>query len=102
MSDRSPVTVVARWLVKPGAVDAVLPLVESLRVQTLAEAGCLGYDVFRSVSVSRQLLLIERYTDGTAIDTHRACPHYQDLVVGRIVPMLEERHIEFLVVRDPS
>ena len=100
MNPTGPVTVMARWLVSAGAVDTVLSLVGTLREKTLAEPGCLGYDVFRDVRTSDQLLLIERYVDSAAIDAHKAAAHYQEFVVQRILPLLAERKIEFLFARD--
>jgi len=96
----APVTVVARWSVTTGAVETVLSLVCALQRATLAEPGCLGYDVFRSVDTPNELLLLERYVDTAAIDAHRAAAHYADLVVQRILPLLAERKVEFLVARD--
>jgi len=101
VSSGAPVTVMAWWLVATGAADTVLSLVGTLREKTLAEPGCLGYDVFRDVWAPDQLLLIERYADNAAIEAHRAAAHYQDIVVQRILPLLAERKIEFLVARDP-
>jgi quinol monooxygenase YgiN len=96
----APIVVVARWQVGAEAVDAVIALVAELRRATLAEPGCLGYDAYRSVAQPGELLLLERYRDMAAIEAHRATPHYQDLVVKRIVPMLAGREVELLQPRE--
>lgn len=96
MSTAGPITVVARWRAKAGTVDNVLALVAELRPPTLAEPGCLGYDVFRSTDTLGELLLVERYRDMPAIEAHRGSAHYQALVVQRILPLLSDRQVELL------
>ncbi|HSI56051.1 MAG TPA: putative quinol monooxygenase [Ideonella sp.] len=95
-------TVLARWKVAADEVSTVLSLVAALRKDTLAEVGCLAYDVFRGVEAPGEILLIERYLDAAAVDAHRATPHYQDLVVRRIMPLLSERNVEFLAAAPPG
>lgn len=96
MSASETIVVVAHWRTEANAVDEVLALVAPLREQTLAEPGCLGYEVFRDVGAPGALLLLERYADEAAIDAHRKAPHYQELVVRRILPLLSERKVELL------
>jgi quinol monooxygenase YgiN len=95
-----PIVVVARWLLSDDTVDGVLSLLADVSKQSIAEPGCLGYDVFRSVDVVGELLLVERYRDDASIVAHRASKHYQELVVQQIVPLLKERHVELLQARD--
>lgn len=102
MSTRGPITVVAHWHMSADAVETVLALTVELRRQTLAEAGCLGYEVFRSADKPGELLLLERYRDTAAIEAHRAAPHYKDLVVQRIVPLLKGRTVDLLQAADPA
>jgi quinol monooxygenase YgiN len=96
MSAVAPIVVVARWRMAPETVPEVLALVASLREQSLAEPGCQGYEAFQSVGVPGELLLLERYADQAAIESHRASVHYQELVVQRILPLLAGRQVELL------
>jgi quinol monooxygenase YgiN len=96
MDAAGEIVVVARWQVAEGRVTDVLGLVEALREASLAEPGCLGYEVFRSADSSDVLLLLERYRDSTAIEAHRNSPHYQRVVVEQIIPMLSARQVELL------
>lgn len=96
MSAPAQIVVVARWQMAEERVADVLELVAALRRQSLAEPGCLGYDVFRSTDDPGSLLLLERYRDSAALDAHRDSSHYRELVVGRIVPMLSGRQVELL------
>lgn len=96
------VTVVARWRVKDEALDEVLALAAQVRQQSLAEPGCLGYEIYRGVDAAASLLLHEHYRDDAALDAHRQSAHYQTLVVERILPLLEARQVELLGPRAPA
>jgi quinol monooxygenase YgiN len=100
MSTPDEIVIVARWQMDAKAVDGVLELIAPLQEQTLAEPGCLGYEVFRSVGAPDQLLLLERYADDAAIEAHRNAPHYQEFVVRRILPLLSQRKVELLRPRN--
>ena len=102
MSAPGPIVSVARWQLSIEAVESILPLVAELRRQTLAEPGCRGYDVFRSVETPGQLLLLERYRDDAALEEHRASKHYRELVVQRILPLILGRKVELLRAIEPA
>lgn len=99
MKADGPITVLAHWRLSPQDMDPVLALVAGLREQTLAEPGCLRYEVYRSVDRPAELLLLEGYQDDAAIEAHRASPHYQQLVVQQIVPLLADRKVELMMAR---
>lgn len=88
--------VVAHWQVRPGALDEVLAHAAELRGHTLAEPGCLGYEVHRAVAAPDTLLLVERYRDEAALEAHRQSLHYRTGVVDRILPLLAARRVEVL------
>ena len=96
MDAAGTITVVARWQALPGRADSVLALVAALREQSLAEAGCLGHEVFRGAGDDAAILLLERYRDRAAIDARRASGRYRELVAERIVPLLASRQVELL------
>lgn len=102
MSAADAITVAARWQVAEGHLDEVLALVAQLAPASLAEPGCLGYEVYRGVDAPDSLLLLERYRDAQALEAHRLSPHYQDLVAGRILPLLAARRVELLQGREPA
>jgi quinol monooxygenase YgiN len=80
----------------------VLSILAELRPKSLAEPGCLGYEVYQGVDAPESLLLLERYRDEAALDAHRQSEHYQALVVKRVLPLLAERRVEFLRGLDPA
>ena len=100
MALSEPVVVVAHWHATAASIDAVLALLPELRAQSLAEPGCLGYEAFRGLDEPTTLVLIEHYRDDDAFDAHVSSPHYQEVVIGRIRPLLADRRVELLRPRD--
>jgi quinol monooxygenase YgiN len=100
MTDSGPVIVIARWKTTETNRGAVLELWAALRAQSVAEPGCLGYEVFEQVGESGALLLVERYRSQEAAAMHRNSSYYLELI-ERIRPLLETRSVEFLGLRDP-
>jgi len=96
MRAQEQVVVVARWHTTTDSLAGVLALAAELRQHSLAEPGCLGYEVFQSVEHPGALLLLERYRDGAALEAHRQTAHYRSLVVDRILPLLTDRRVELL------
>ena len=90
----SAVVVVAHWRTTVDSLDTVLGHLAELRPQALAEAGCLGYEAIQSTDDPTTIVLIERYRDDAALDAHVNSAHYQELVVGRIRPLLTDRQVE--------
>ncbi|MBB3602617.1 quinol monooxygenase YgiN [Mycolicibacterium sp. BK556] len=91
-----PVVTVARWQFSAESRATVLALVGDLAARSLAEPGCIGYDVLQSVDGPDDLVLVERYADRAALEAHTSSPHYQDLVAGRIRPLLTDRQVHIL------
>ncbi|MGO4377640.1 putative quinol monooxygenase [Pseudoduganella sp. RAF53_2] len=90
------ITVVARWQPAEGALDEVLSILAELRPKSLAEAGCLGYEVYRHAEQANTLLLVERYCDNAALEAHKQSEHYRQLVLARALPLLADRKVELL------
>ena len=92
----TPVVIVAHWQTTGEDLDTVLDLVAELAPRSLAEPGCLGYEVLQDADEPTHLVLIERYLDRAALDAHLDSPHYQELVVGGIRPLLTDRRVSTL------
>lgn len=94
MSDH--VVLVARYTVKPGNVDAVLAALERMKpLVKEREPGCIIYHANRSKDDPNSLLLYEEYADQAALEAHTGTPHFQELIVGTIIPLLAKREREF-------
>ena len=88
-----PVYTFAKWRVKEGQLDGVLDLLADLTAKSAAEEGNLLYQIHRSISDANTLILYEGYQDEAALAAHRNSDHFQTLVIGKIIPLLEDREI---------
>ena len=102
MGTHEPVVVVAHWQTTEAALHTVLADIAALRPRSLGEPGCVGYEAFQSVSEETRLVLIEHYRDDDALEAHLSSPHYQEIVAGRIRPLLTDRRVEILRPRDAT
>lgn len=86
-----PVYLFAKWKVREGNLDRVLSLMPNLAAQSRAEEGCLCYDIHQGRTEPNTLMLFECYRDQAAVDAHRSSEHFQKMVIGELVPLLESR-----------
>ena len=91
--NQKPVHVFAKWQVKQGQLETVLQILGEVVRKSEAEKGNLFYQVHQSNTDAHTILLFEGYTDEAALAAHRESTHFQDLVVGQIVPLLEAREV---------
>jgi quinol monooxygenase YgiN len=88
--------VAAEWLVQPGQADTVRRLLrEAAAAVQQHEPGNLVYTAHQSADEPERFFIYEQYVDQNAQIAHRAAPHFQDLVLGQIVPLLAERKTSF-------
>jgi len=95
-----PIVIVAHWQTTAEHLDTVLGIVAELAPRSVAEPGCVGYEVLQDADEPTHLVLIERYRDREALDAHLGSAHYQDLVVGGIRPLLTDRRVSTLAAVD--
>lgn len=88
-----PVYTFAKWRVKEGQLVGVLDLLADLTEKSTAEEGNLLYKIHQSISDANTLILFEGYKDEAALAAHRNSEHFQTLVLGKIIPLLEDREI---------
>jgi autoinducer 2-degrading protein len=88
---KKPIYLFAKWKVREGNLEKVLSLLPKLAELSRAEEGCIFYRVHQGRSETHTLMLYESYRDEAALDAHRASEHFQRMVVGEILPMLEGR-----------
>jgi quinol monooxygenase YgiN/predicted GNAT family acetyltransferase len=98
----SELQVIARYTVTFGNELEVASLLNQLGEATRAEPGALSSAVYRQLSDERDLVLLERYASLDALNAHRATTHYQDLLLGQIVPRLDNREVEIYDVEEAS
>ncbi|SEW42921.1 Quinol monooxygenase YgiN [Chitinophaga sp. YR573] len=88
-----PVYTFAKWQVKEGQLDSVLKLLTEVAEQSSKEEGNLFYKIHQSKSDANTLILFEGYTNETALEGHRNSEHFKTLVIGKIIPKLENREV---------
>ena len=93
MENQNPVHVFAIWKVKEGQIENVLQLLKTVHNESIKEEGNLFYKIHQSKSDQNTVILFEGYSSEVAVAEHRNSPYFQDLVLGKIVPLLENREI---------
>lgn len=91
--EQKPVYVFAKWQVKEGKIDTVLKLLAEVAMKSTEEKGNLFYKIHQSNSDANTLILFEGYTNEAAVDEHRNSVHFQNIVIGNIIPNLENREV---------
>ena len=94
--------VIARYTVTFGNELEVESLLTQLAEATRTEPGNLSFATYRQLDDERKLVLLERYASLDAFMAHRATAHYNDLVLGQIVPRLDDRVVETFMVDEAS
>lgn len=77
--------------VKPEHVDAFIDIIRANHLGSIAEPGCLRFDVVRSVDDPTRFVLWEAYVDEAASDAHKETPHYLAFKEGTADMMARER-----------
>ena len=90
---QQPVYAFAKWQVKEGQLNVVLNLLAEVVKKSTEEKGNLFYKVHQSNAEANTLILFEAYADEAAVETHRNSAHFQNLVIGQIVPNLQNREV---------
>ncbi len=90
------IAVAAEWRALPGHEATVRQLMlQAAAAVRQHEPGNLLYIAHQDAADPARFLFYEQYADQAALEAHRDSAHYQDLVVGQIVPLLAERKVTF-------
>lgn len=92
--------VVARYRTMPGEQDTVLPLLDTMAAASRQEPGNLAYRVHQGTEDPQAIVLYEEYATEADFTAHCASPHFQEIVLGRVVPLLESRDVLRCAPRD--
>ena len=88
-----PIHVFAKWQVKEKQLEVVLALLADVEKKSTEEAGNLFYTIHQSNTDRNVIVLYEGYKDEQALQAHRDSEHFRNVVVGKIVPLLENREV---------
>jgi quinol monooxygenase YgiN len=91
---------IARYIVPAENREHVLALLRELAAESRKEPGNISFDIYEHVDDPSRVVLLERYASREAFAVHRTTPHFHDLVLGKIVPLLTDRVVEELDARD--
>lgn len=85
--------VIAHYHATPGRGDEVAELLTSLAEASRTEPENLSYWISRSLEDADHFVIVESYTSPDGFAAHRETPHFQEIGVGRIIPLLESRTV---------
>ncbi|MEU9319903.1 putative quinol monooxygenase [Streptomyces sp. NPDC048295] len=85
--------VVARYRTRAGEENTVLPLLDTMAAASREESGNLAYRVHQGTEDPRAIVLYEEYASEADFTAHCATPHFQEIVLGKVVPLLESRDV---------
>lgn len=89
------IVLVARYHGKPGQGDTIEAALKLMAPRVAeSEPGCRLYHASRSQENPDLFLLYEHYVDEAALLKHRETPHFQQIIEGTIIPLLEKRERE--------
>jgi autoinducer 2-degrading protein len=91
------VVLAVTWVAREGERDVVAELLRRMTPLSRAEPGCLQYDVHVDSDDSNRFVIFERYADDAALDAHAASPHFEELVLGQALSLLETRQRTTLI-----
>ena len=95
------IAVAADWRTQPGQEETVRQLLLQAAAAVRAhEPGNLLYVAHQDAADPAHFLVYEQYADQAALEAHRDSAHYQQVVVGQIVPLLAERQVTFFRLLD--
>ena len=75
--------------IKPDKVDEFIEVIKANHEGSIAEPGCLRFDVARSMDDPTEFLLWEVYVDEEANAFHKTTPHY--LAFKQLMPELQSK-----------
>jgi autoinducer 2-degrading protein len=82
-----------KWKIRETETPRILILLQELVEKTRNEEGNIFYHIYQSADNINELILHERYADSDAVEAHKTSEHYQQTVLGQIIPHLEIREL---------
>src|ERR1700733_15207817 len=86
--------VIARHTIAPGNEDQVYDLLPHLIAGARSEPGNLAFDAYPALDDRSNYVLLERYVSREAFAEHRETAHFNEIMLGKILPLLANRVIE--------
>ena len=90
---KKAIHVFAKWVVQAGQLDAVLTHLQMVAKKSRMEEGNLFYKLHQSSTDPNTIILFEGYGDESSAEIHKNSDYFQEIVVGKIAPLLKEREV---------
>ncbi len=91
--EENKVFFMAKWQIQPGQQEVVNEALRQLVVYSRTEPGCLYYQPHASTTQPDLVYIYEVYASPAAATAHRETAHFQQFVLGTIVPLLSSREV---------
>jgi quinol monooxygenase YgiN len=88
-----PIYVFVKWRVKNGQFENVLKLLNKVATKSTMEEGNLLFKASRCNQDHNTIIVFEAYRDAESQNKHQSTDHFRKLVVGQILPLLDEREV---------
>ena len=85
---------VVRITAREGEEERAAELIPRLVEASRAEPGNIHYVAHRDPEDPRVFLMYEQYRDRAAFEEHGASDHFEQLALGELFPLMEERRRE--------
>jgi len=91
--------------VRPDAIDAALPVLETAITATHGEPGCIAYALHRDIKDPARFVIVEKWASPEALAEHGETPHIKQLFAD-LGPLLAAPptivHTEPLPIGEPG
>ena len=78
-ADGNEIRVIAQAFARSESVATVRTVLKNMVAATLAEKGCITYDLHEVLGDPCQFVFFEIWESETVLEAHTHTPHYQDL-----------------------
>ena len=73
------IKVIAKRVFHEDKVEEALQLYQQLQIETIKEAGCMGYELFQDTKNPTTLVMIEEWADSVAFKSHVNSAHIKEI-----------------------
>nr|WP_083977022.1 Rid family hydrolase [Herbidospora sakaeratensis] len=94
--------VIARLSIANGNQNKALALLQEITRAARTEPGNISFIPHRQLDDDHEIVILERHASREAFAVHQATPHFTDLVIGRLIPLLDRRVLETYDVPEPA
>jgi len=91
--EENKVFYMVKWQIQPGQEEVVRQALTQLVAHSRLEPGCLYYQPHVGAAQPDLVYIYEAYASPAAALAHRETPHFQQIVLGTIVPLLSFREV---------